>query len=231
MSRGTALLSCLMLSATAAYAQTRWVADPKTSLAWWQVDPHLNHLWATTCPGDSSWRPGEGRSSGWWINPALKLPKHGYANVSDTIHMPLYPRPAGSVHPSCVEAVRAEVWSADTVRWRGVRGEVRVRGEALLTGEGIRDLYMHHVMQTTQYPEILFTLDSVTDLKREADTLRGVAFGTFELHGVKKPVSAVVSAYPEFYLNLGIGTGIWHDLFMGVDLVFHPENASSRGMN
>jgi len=256
MGRYAALLGCLLLAGTTAHAQVRWMVQPKTSLAWWQVDPHLNHLWATTCPGDSSWRPGEGRSGGWSINPALKLPKTGYANVSDTIHVPLYPRPVGGVYPICVEAVRGELSSADTLKWRGVRGEIVVLGDALVTGEGIRDTYMHKIMGTNQFPEIRFTLDSVTNITRQADTLGGTALGTFTLHGVKKPVSAKVKAFHDgggmrvlgkfrlpasmllhefgfsrYYMNLGVGTGIWHDLFMGIDLVLKPADtaASTKG--
>src|SRR5882757_8516136 len=76
-----AVLLCLRTASADAQAETRWTVDPKASLAWWQVSPHLNHLWATTCPGEPSWRPGEGRSSGWNINPYLELPATGYANV------------------------------------------------------------------------------------------------------------------------------------------------------
>src|SRR5882672_8525183 len=62
MTRYTLLIGCLLLTGpAAAHAQMRWVVDSRSSLAWWQVSPNLNHLWATTCPGDSSWRPGEGR--------------------------------------------------------------------------------------------------------------------------------------------------------------------------
>ena len=39
-----------MLPTVGAQAQVVWVADPKSSLAWWQVSPHYNQLWATTCP-------------------------------------------------------------------------------------------------------------------------------------------------------------------------------------
>src|SRR5437870_6293491 len=102
-----AALVGLLAAAGAAPAQTRWTVDPKTSLAWWQVSPHLNHLWATTCPAEPSWRPGEGRSTGWSINPLLKMPATGYANVEDTVHVPLFPR--HWVNSVCVEAVGGEV--------------------------------------------------------------------------------------------------------------------------
>ena len=241
-----AALVGLLAAAGAAPAQTRWVVDPKTSLAWWQVSPHLNHLWATTCPGEPSWRPGEGRSSGWNINPYLELPRTGYANVEDTVHVPLYPR--HRVHPVCVEAVRGVVVVPDTVHWRGMRGKVDVRGDALITGETVRDVMMHQVLETAQFPEISFTLDSLVDMSKQADTLRGSAVGTLTVRGVQRPTTAAVKAFPEAggmrvlakwrvwapdlmlqltpklnYLGLGVNTAIWRDVFMGADLVFRPE--------
>src|SRR2546425_12029730 len=78
---------CLLVGvASAGHGQARWVVEPTTSLAWWQMVPHLHHLWATTCPGEPSWRPGEGRSSGWAINPALELAESGYGLIDDTVH-------------------------------------------------------------------------------------------------------------------------------------------------
>jgi len=148
----TVARSALALSALAlllhvpASAQGRWTVDAKTSLAWWQMTPHLNHLWATTCPGDPDWRPGEERSGGWTINPKLKLSRSGWQNIEDTIHVPLFPRHV--VQPICVEAVRGNVEIADTVHWRGVHGMIAVQGDALITGESMRDVMMHQMMQT-----------------------------------------------------------------------------------
>jgi len=251
MNRFTALLMSLILAGTAvAHAQVRWTVDPKASLAWWQMSPHLNHLWSTTCPGDSSWRPGEGRSSGWYINPKLKLPRTGYANVDDTVHVPLYPRVR--VYPMCIEAVRGEVVARDTVHWRGVLGTIAVKGDALVTGESMRDLLMHQVMQTGQFPEIYFALDSLTDLTRRGDTIQGKAVGTLTFRDRKTPTTAAVKAFHDaggmrvtgmwrvpakalvemtpklHYLGLGVNTNIWHDFFMGFDLVFRPEGSSRR---
>ena len=255
MGRYIVLLGCLVLAGAAgAHAQGRWIVDSKTSLAWWQVSPHLGHLWATTCPGDSSWRPGEGRSSGWYINPKLKIPASGDASVDDTVHVPLYPRTR--VYPSCVEAVRGEVVAPDTVHWRGIRATVAVRGETFVTGENMRDLMMHQVMQTGQFPNILFSLDSLTGLHKQGDTLSGKALGMLTVRDGKYPVVAVVKAFPDaggmrvtgkwryrahdlmdmipklHYLGLGVNTNIWHDFFMGFDIVFHPAPPeSNKGSN
>jgi len=249
----TILLGSLLLLATpaAAPAQTRWTIDAKSSLAWWQVSPHLNHLWATTCPGDSSWRPGEGRSSGWYINPKLKPPKTGYANVDDTVHVPMYPRKIAL--PVCVEAVAGEVYAPDTVHWRGVHGKVTIVGDALITGEMMRDVLMHQAMQTSQYPNMDFTLDSLTNIVQRGDTLNATAVGTFNFRAAPNPMTASVKAFHDAggmrvmakmrvkatalkdwapklrYLGLGVNTNIWHDFFMGLDAVFReaPAHAAS----
>ena len=73
--RGRTLAAALVAFVTAvaaAPAQTHWTIDPKTSIAWWQMSPHLNHLWATTCPADPSWQPGEGRDEGWQVDYATR---------------------------------------------------------------------------------------------------------------------------------------------------------------
>lgn len=247
------LLAAATLCALAAFdaqAQSRWTADQKASLAWWQINPHLNHLWATTCPEEPSWRPGEGRSSGWFIDRALRAPKQGYAAVSDTTIIPLYPRPR--VRSVCTEAVQADVVVPDTVGWRGVRGQVVVKADALVGGEARRDAYAKEaILQANRYPEIRFTIDSLVGATRSADTLRATAVGVFHMHGVSQPMTAAVRAWPDggglrvvgkfkvpadelvpvwglskFALGLGVGTRIWQDLYMGVDLLLRPQGAA-----
>ncbi len=252
-----ALVACFaVLAGGAASAQTRWTIDPKTSLAWWQMDPHLNHLWATTCPQEPSWRPGEGRSAGWYIDAMLHASKTGFANTSDTINVPLYPR--HKVRAVCAEAVHGQVLAPESGSWRGVRGKVTVRADALITGENMRDAFARKaVLETTRYPEIEFTLDSLAQVSQHGDTVRAMAFGVFSLHGVTKPVSAAVRALPEadggmrvlakfhvpasslidefgmssYALGLGVGTRIWYDLFMGVDMVLRREGSARGGGN
>jgi hypothetical protein len=248
-------LSALLLLGSAlvavdAQAQVRWTADRKSSLAWWQINPHMNHLWATTCPEEPSWRPGEGRSGGWIIDRAFRPPKQGYAAVlTDTAEIPVYPRPR--VRAVCAEAVQVRLEAADTVRWQGVTGEVVVRADALVGGENRRDEYARDaVLQTSRYPDIRFKIDSLVGLTRQADTLRATAVGVFTLHGVSQPMTAGVRAWPvagglrvmgrfkvpaddlvpvyglsNFALGLGVGVRIWRDLYMGVDLLLRPEGA------
>ena len=242
--QAAAVLLGLLVVASAASAQTRWVVDSKASLAWWQVSPHLNHLWATTCPEEPTWYPGEGRSSGFNIRPPP--PKSGYANTPDTVHVPLYRRyRVGAV---CSEAVAGHVLLPDTVKWRGARGQVTVRADALVTGEAMRDVMMHQALETARFPDIRFTLDSLVGLTKRADTLRGSAVGTLTVRGVQMPTTAAVKAFPEaggmrvlakwrvwapdlmfqltpklHYMGLGVNTAIWRDIFMGADLVFRPE--------
>lgn len=227
-------------------AQTRYTVDPKSSLAWWQVNPHMNHLWATTCPEEPTWRPGESRSAGWIIGAGLRAPKHGHGGDSDTTIIPLYPR--FMPLPVCTEAMRGEIVVADTTRWSGVRGEVVVKADALVTGDSRRDnVARDAVLETRHYPTIRFTIDSLVDVIRQADTVRGTAMGVLHVHGVSKALTAGVRAWPEaggirtlarlsvpahslveefgfskFALDLGVKTGIWYHLFMGIDVVLRP---------
>jgi YceI-like protein len=233
-------------------AQVRLTVDARASLAWWQVNPHLNHLWATTCPQEPSWRPGEGRSAGQIIGKGLPVAKQGYAAVSDTTVVPLYPR--RTVRSVCAEAVEGDFVVADTVHWRGLRGVVIVKGDALITGEARRDHFARDaVLQTNRYPDIRFTIDSLVDVIREADTLRATVVGVFSLHGVTKAMTAPVRAWPEagglrvlarlrlparslvdefklsrFAIGLGLNSAIWQDLFMGVDVVLREKTSGGR---
>lgn len=236
-----------------AQAQVRWTADKKASLAWWQINPHMNHLWATTCPAEPSWRPGEGRSGGWVIGKWLRPAKQGEADVSDTTIIPLYPR--RRVRFVCVEAVDARVVLPDTVRWTGVRGEVTVKADALIGGLDIRDAYTREkLLQTTQYPEIKYVIDSLVNVVQRRDTLHATAVGVFTLRGVSQPARANLRAFAEAggtrvlgkikipahdlvpvygmsmnALGMGVGTLIWHDVYVGVDLLMRPtEQAASN---
>lgn len=238
-------VAALALRGAPVAAQTRWVVDPPASLAWWQVSPNLNHLWATTCPADPSWRPGEGRSSGW----SMSIPSRsttGFANVEDTVHVPLYPR--RKVRHLCGEAVSGEV-VADTALWRGIHGKVTVQSDALGTGEAMRDALMHQVLETEKYPDIVFSVDSVVTLTRRGDTVFASAVGTLTVRNQQKPVTAAIKVFPDSgnervlakvrvpatalgeltpgleHLSLGLNTRIWKDFFMGVDLVLRPEAA------
>ena len=250
------LLVALVAVGGGARAQVRWTIDPKISLAWWQMSPHLNHLWATTCPEEPSWRPGEGRSAGWVINKELRTVYSGGTtgdqNVADTINVPLYPR--AKVETVCTEAVEGQVLIGDTTAWQSVRGVVAVKGASLVTGEHRRDAYAKDaVLQVSRYPAIRFAIDSLVNLTRQADTLHGKAVGVFTVHGVAKPMTAVVRSWPEaggrrvlakfripvkdltreygfskFALGLGVGTKIWQDVFMGVDVLMRADAAGAN---
>lgn len=249
----SACLGFLLLGwGSRAPAQVTWVADKKSSLAWWQFSPHMNHLWATTCPGEPSWRPGEGRSSGWSVV-GLVMPVDADIATADTINVPLYPR--YEPNDVCTEAVDASVAVADTARWRGITGTVVVQAESLITGQDQRDKYTHgKILETARHPEIRFAIDSVVDVARGTDTLRGVAVGVLTLHGVEKVMRGRVEVWPEagglrvlgrfriparavvddygmsrVALGLGVGFRIWQDLFMGVDLLMRrAERAPTR---
>lgn len=224
----------------------RLTVEPRSSLAWWQVNPHLSHLWATTCPQDPSWRPGEGVSSMNWAAELLKMRStKGHAAVKDTI-IPLFPR--RRVRSVCTQAVSGEVTAADTVTWRGVRGLITVQAEHLITGLDMRDEYARKaILQTSLFPEITFAIDSLGPTQAKGDTLRGNVLGTFTARGSPRPMNARLKAWHEggglrvqaqFFvpahdlvevyglskLVLGIGAAgtLWDELHMGVDVVLVP---------
>jgi polyisoprenoid-binding protein YceI len=239
-------------SQNAVAQQQRWVVDRKGSLAWWQVNPHMDHLWATSCPEEPSWRPGEGRSAGWVIDRTFSPAKHGSAAVSDTSIIPLYPR--RKVRFVCTEALDGRVLVADTNAWKGIRGQITVRADAMITGEKYRDEYARGaVLETRKYPEVKFTIDSIVRITERRDTIRGTAVGMLTLRGVAKPITAGVRAWPDtandgmrvlakmnipaqdlwpeygiskFALGLGIGAGIWKEVWMGVDLLMRPDTGT-----
>lgn len=221
----------------------RWAVEPKTSLAWWQVDPHYEHLWATTCPADPSWQPGEGRDPGLYTDYAAR-PKAISASRSDA-RIPLFPR--YRVRPLCRQAVHGEGTVEDTARLGGVRGTITVIADSLFTGLEMRDKYARRaILETTRYPEIKFTIDSLVNVQR-GDTIRAIAVGTFEVHGMTQPMRAPVIAWRdpaglrlraqfslpasalthEFGMSkVGLGMGVtlkrWKTLHMGVDLILRP---------
>lgn len=226
-----------------AVAQGRWVIQPTSSIAWWQVDPHLNHLWATTCPSDPSWRPGNERSGGQQVDYSLPLPKAGFSNAVDTIPMPAYPR-LGQAEPTCPAAVSGEVTVADQAHWEGVRGVIHVLTDSLHTGNTVRDAVARRaVLESHRYPQVEFVLDSVTSIQL-GDTLRGTYHGILTFHGVPLPFSGPVKGWMQgdklriqaqikmlakdltkrfgvskYALGLGVSAGIWRWLYCGVDLL------------
>lgn len=235
------LLLITAIGLTAQTSEARWVVDPVRSLAWWQVDPNYGHLWATTCPGEPSWQAGEGRSAGFNFKKDPKISQ----SERHSAKIPLWPR--DSVRPLCRRAVRGEFVTLDPRMWTGVHGAIRVVADSLTMGANMRDAYMHHaVLNTDTHPELRFTVDSLVQLQTgTGDTLRAVAVGTFEVHGVRQAISAPVVAWPEgeglrvqaqfgvsakamtdtynmsrYALSMGVVLSRWNTLHMGVDLYF-----------
>lgn len=237
----TVLLLVPAIPSAVAQSGVRYRIQPKTSLVWWQIDPHYNHLWATTCPDDPSWQAGEGRS-----------PDFRYVfdpNFADAGHpaeaIPVYPR--GPVRALCREAVSGTVAFSDTTGWRLEQGLVRVHADSLVTGLNMRDAYARRMLfETHAYPEIRFRIDSVTNLRR-GDTLRGVAHGIFALRGVETPVAVPVHVWPDadglrvtgqtqfpaidlhrrygmsrMKLGMGVAMRRWNTVHWGFDLILEP---------
>jgi hypothetical protein len=242
------LISALLLLAAAPLAAqgggpARWEIERKTSLAWWQMDPHYEHLWATTCPADPSWQPGEGRDPGQYTDYSWR-PKTIAAGRSDS-RIPLFPR--FRVRPLCRDAVRGEITATDGAALRGVKGTITLIADSLFTGLEMRDKYARRaVLETARYPEITFTIDSLVDLQR-GDTTRATAVGTLTVHDIARAIRAPVLAWQEtaglrvqaqfsipaasltseFHLSewaLGMGVGMrrWKTLHMGIDVILKP---------
>lgn len=222
-------------------AAQRWAVDPQTSLVWWQIDPHYNHLWSTTCPDDPSWQPGEGRDPQWHVDYKTR-PVLRDAGISDP-RVPLFPRIA--VHPVCRQAVRGEVAAGD--RWQGAKGKIVVVPDSLESGLEMRDGYARdHVLDTGRYPTIEFSLDSLVGVQ-PGDTIRAIAVGTLSLHGATSPQRVPVVAWREagglrvqgrfafdaqdlvgvyhmsaWALGLGVVMHRWKVVYLGLDLVLKP---------
>jgi polyisoprenoid-binding protein YceI len=242
---GLAVLAAAAMTSPTAAAQggLRWTVDPATSLAWWQIDPHYEHLWATTCPADPSWQAGEGRTPGYYTD---------YSNRPQTLpsgrsdrRIPLFPR--HRIRPVCQHAVRGEVTAGDTTAWHGAKGTIVVIADSLITGLDFRDQYARRsVLETQRYPMLKLTIDSLVGVQ-PGDTTHAVAVGRFEAHGytlpVRVPVNAVRDAaglrvrgqfsidaqllvhefgMSKWALGMGVMFKRWKTLHMGVDLVLLP---------
>ncbi len=223
-----------------------YTVDPQTSLVWWQVNPHMKHLWATTCPLDPSWLPGEGRSSGMGVDEHMfDFPPE------DTVHIPLLQRIR--VRPVCSEAVHGELMTPDTATWAETQGRIVVDAAALVSGEKQRDEFTRSsVLETDKYPQIVFNIDEIMDVKHAGDTTAALAVGELMLHGKSTPIAVHLLSWHEngmlrvrgrWYMTanelwskygiskqamaLGVGMGIWKQLWMGFDLVLRPEPVNS----
>jgi hypothetical protein len=243
----TLAASVLMLPATAhAQKQTRFAVDAKSSLAWWQVDPNYGHLWATTCPDDRSWQPGEARSEGIGsINVKTRKKTLPSASSSRDREVPIYPR--GDVSPVCRPAVRGTVTTSDTTTWAGTRGEIHIHPDSLVTGNSMRDRFSRKaVFETNKFRTVVFVIDSLSNVQR-GDTIRATAFGTLEIRGVRVAKTAPVKAwrdkaglrvqtqleipaddltdvydFPKMALGMGVSLGRWKTVYFGIDAILVP---------
>jgi YceI-like protein len=246
----SAALFCLVTarSGSPQRLSVKFTIDPKSSLAWWQIVPHLGHLWATTCPQDPSWLPGEGRQWGPGGFDVARATQ--FTEDSSKVPLPLFPR--YRVRSVCAEAVHGELVVPDSVTWKGAHGKVVVNAAALTQASALRDAFAHNVvLDVDEHPQIVLTIDSVVAVMPSGpsrDTVRAVAVGILSLHGVDAPLRVPVVAWhdggglrvegrwsivpseltekyqvPKVALSLGVGTHIWKALWVGTDLVMHPE--------
>jgi hypothetical protein len=246
------LLMAIAALGSPVQAQIRLVVSPDASLAWWQVQPHMGHLWATTCPEDPHWYAGAAHSAGYRYDIHTDPMKGLVSSVSGMANtgIPIYPRPFASA--LCTRAIRGEISAGDSVQWRDIRGIIVVQAAALVTGEHQRDDFARkRVLETDLFPDIRFEIDSLTGVDL-GDTLDAVAVGTFELHGVRQPAAVPIKAWREplglrvtgqwafpapslvsvyhiskYPLGLGVGMQIWRWIHMGFDVILVPKGSPS----
>jgi hypothetical protein len=217
---------------------------------WWQLDPHFGHLWATTCPNDPSWQPGEGHSGRFGVN-FKKRPKVKLTNVSAGT-FPLFPR--DTVYANCRVAVRGAFGTANKANFSDMKGSVLVVMDSITNGSDSRDLFAKkYIYSTAKFPTVKFTVDSLTALRITGDTVNAVAVGTFELRGVAKHTRVQVQGVNEpsglrvrglfampakelqerysisrAVLSMGVGAKLWDTLFMGFDLILTPQATATQ---
>jgi hypothetical protein len=221
----------------------RWVVEQRGSLVWWQIDPHLGHLWATTCPDDPSWQPGEGHSPNYYINWSER--RRIALNDAPDERIPLFPR--RTVRFLCREAVRGVLTVTRPDSWEGAGGTISVAVDSLVTGLDLRDRFARNkVFETTRYPDMRFTIHEIRDVQ-PGDTVQAVVHGRFELHGVTVPIDVPVKVWQEgellrvvgsfaipardltnvygmseFALGMGVKMRVWRTIYAGMDLVLRP---------
>jgi hypothetical protein len=245
MAGGIAVVVVLYAGGDALAQRASFTVDPPTSLAWWQINPHLQHLWATTCPGDPDWRPGDGVG----LSEAQGLLKRmnkrvGSGNVLDTV-IPLYPRK--KVDSICQDAVTGQIAVDDMKTLHGTRGSIVVNLKELVLGKSMYDKYEQRVLDTEAFPNAEFKIDSL-QLVQPGDTTQAEAFGVLHLHGKTTPMAVPlrlwkesaglrvtgkitipaydmieVYGYSKYKLGLGVANMIWKYLNMGFDVILKPS--------
>jgi hypothetical protein len=226
---------------------SNWVVEPTMSSAWWQMNPHFGHLWATTCPADPNWSAGEGNSGGYapQLEKGEKRTKVPQTAVMD-YRLPLYPRKAAL--PNCRKAVVGQIQVGDIETLRSAKGFVSVAADSLEIGSNMRNAFAKKLMTTGRYPRIEFKLDSVVNVRTAGDTIKGNALGVVTIHGVDKPIAVLFDAFPhtngnvrvigrwqmsprqltqdfgmsKWVLGAGIGMDLWKELHMGFDMILKP---------
>lgn len=225
--------------------QYQFTVDTIYSLAWYQVNPHISVLWATTCPQDPHWRPGESRNTGWDLR-GLPTPKVGMALIHDSV-IPWYERDAA--RPVCTpNAVFGNVTADDTLTWRGLRGTIQVDPTKLVSGLPHRDrTALRDIFQPHKWRYIKFVIDSISDIT-PADTIRGLLYGRWFFRDVELPTASPFTAWHEapglrvrarlnmaplelhevygvsiVNIRLGLMRGVWERIHYGVDVILRPS--------
>jgi hypothetical protein len=252
MRRAFALSGLLALGVgnTASAQQHQWVVDSKASLAWWQMNPTLGHLWATTCPDEPSWRAGEGSTID---QIGHVIAKRAEVTNRDEKRIPLYPR--RTVRSLCSPALSGSVFVGDTARGNTMRAALKLSASELVTGNEFRDNYGRKaIFDIAQFPDILIRIDSLIQVKPGEATTSAIAVGSWEFRGVRAPFHAPIMIEPQtggalrvqgkfaipaseltekygvstYALGLSVGLRVWRTLNMGLDLLLRPQGSPTQ---
>jgi len=225
--------------------QVTLTIDPHYSLVWWQIEPHYGHLWGTSCPGDPSWRAGEGHSPGYYMS--MRSRPRGSGTEKADARVPMYPRL--KARPLCRQAVRGRFQAANAREYSNLKGDIAVIADSIVSGLDSRDAFSRRfVFRTAVHPMLTFRIDSLSRVVHRADKVHAVVHGVFEFRGSKRTIAVPIQGAPEagglriqgkymmpaqdlrdvydmseVITGAGLGLRMWESVHFGFDLVVRSD--------
>jgi hypothetical protein len=216
------------VSGLAQNPQRTWKVDPGRSRAWYLIQPHYGHLFASTCRYDYD---------------------QGSVNLKGSSPNGLHSGPGRL----CANAILGEITAENPTTWLKARAAIVVILDSLVGPSPSRDHHLKtQILHTEKQPVAKFVFDSLVKMV-PGDTVKAVVAGTVELNGVPKPVlapatiwfqadgslrvNAEVGLHPRAPVNdyqfkrqwIGLGWFMWNTLTFGVDLLLRESAASTNG--
>jgi YceI-like domain len=233
-----ALCLTIPVSGVAQTTQRTWKVDTSRSRAWYLIQPHYGHLYASTCRYD--YELGSQNLKG---------------SSPNGLHSGPDPRkglsPAGTGQ-SCANAIVGEISAENPNTWTKARASIVVSLDSLVGPSASRDHHLKtQILHTEKQPVAKFVFDSLVKMV-PGDTVTAVVAGTMELNGVPKSVlapakiwfepdgslrvNAEVGLHPRALVNdykferrwIGLGWFMWTTLTFGVDLLLRESTASTN---